>query len=59
MLNALLLMVWMVCNFAAGWLLFKLIMFLAPHVASLPVATILGSLLIAAGCFGLGMVVHR
>lgn len=59
MLSAFLLMVWMLCNFAAGWLLFKLIMFLAPHAASLPVTTILGSLLIAAGCFGLGMVVRR
>ena len=59
MLNAFLLMVWMFCNFAAGWLLFKLMMVLAPRVASFPVATILGSLLIASGCFGLGMMVRR
>lgn len=59
MLNALLLMVWMLCNFAAGWLLFKLIMFLAPRAASLPVTAILGSLLIAAGGFCFGLMVRR
>ena len=59
MLNALLLMVWMVCNLAAGWLLFKLIMFLAPRVASLPLLAILGVGMVGVCGVVLGMMARR